>query len=83
VDSSALTGKLICGYQGWYGAPGDEDNLGWSHWSSQPFSLTNATLQIDPWPDMAEYTPAEQFPVPGYTYPGGAAQLFTPCANVE
>ena len=77
VDSSALTGKLICGYQGWYGAPGDEDNLGWSHWSSQPFSLTNATLQIDPWPDMAEYTPAEQFPVPGYTYPGGAAQLFS------
>src|SRR5580704_10290981 len=39
VDSSTLDGKLVCGYQGWYGAPGDEDNLGWSHWSSSTTSL--------------------------------------------
>ena len=78
VDSSSLDGKLVCGYQGWYGAPGDDDNLGWSHWSSSTNSLTTATLQIDPWPDMSEYTPAEQFQVPGFTYPGGApAQLFS------
>lgn len=75
VDSSSLDGKLVCGYQGWYGAPGDEDNLGWSHWSSSGNSLTTATLQIDPWPDMSEYTAAEQFQVPGFTYPGGAPAL--------
>ena len=75
VDSSSLDGKLVCGYQGWYGAPGDEDNLGWSHWSSSNNSLTLATLQIDPWPDMTEYTAAEQFQVPGFTYPGGAPAL--------
>jgi hypothetical protein len=75
VDSTTLNGKLVCGYQGWYGAPGDPDNLGWSHWSSQAFSLTTATLQIDPWPDLSEYTPAEQFAVPGLTYPGGGPAL--------
>jgi hypothetical protein len=78
VDSSTLDGKLVCGYQGWYGAPGDEDNLGWSHWSSEAFSLTPSTLQIDPWPDLTEYTPAEQFPVPGFTYPNEqTAMLFS------
>jgi hypothetical protein len=78
VDASTLAGKLVCGYQGWYGAPGDEDNLGWSHWSSAAFSLTPSTLQIDPWPDLSEFTPAEQFPVPGFTLPeGGTAPLFS------
>jgi hypothetical protein len=78
VDASTLQGKLVCGYQGWYGAPGDEDNLGWSHWSSAAFSLTTSTLQIDPWPDLSEYTQAERFPVPGFTYPdGGTAVLFS------
>jgi hypothetical protein len=78
VDATTLNGKLICGYQGWYGAPGDQDNLGWSHWSSSQWSLTTTTLQIDPWPDMTEYTAAEQFAVPGFTYPdGGVAQLFS------
>jgi len=78
VDSSTLTGKLVCGYQGWYGAPGDEDNLGWSHWSSATLSLTTSTLQIDPWPDLTEYTAAEQYPVAGFDYPdGGTALLFS------
>src|SRR5208282_2064076 len=75
VDSTSLSGKLVCGYQGWYGAPGDVDNLGWSHWSAQAFSLTTSTLQIDPWPDLSEYTPAEQFPVSGFTYPDGGTAL--------
>ena len=37
--------------------------------------LTTSTLQIDPWPDMTEYTPGEQFAVPGFTYPDGAPRL--------
>jgi hypothetical protein len=78
VDATTLNGKLVCGYQGWYGAPGDEDNLGWSHWSSNGSTITQSSLQIDPWPDMTEYTPGEQFAVPGFTYPeGGTALLFS------
>ena len=78
VDATTMVGKLMAGYQGWFGGPGDDDNIGWSHWSSNVYSLTTATLQIDPWPDMTEFTPAEQFAVPGFTDPdGGTALLFS------
>ena len=78
VDATTMLNKLVCGYQGWYGAPGDADNNGWSHWSSNNAVFSNATLQIDPWPDMSEATAAEQFAVPGYSYPSGPqASLFS------
>ena len=72
VDASTLIGKTVAGYQGWYGAPGDQDNIGWSHW------LNGSQLQIDFWPDMTEYSTAERFNFPPYTNSGGAtAQLFS------
>ena len=33
VDPSSLTGLVLCGYQGWFRTPGDDDNVGWQHWS--------------------------------------------------
>jgi hypothetical protein len=71
VDASTVLNKLVCGYQGWYGAPGDTDNVYWSHWSGNPSVLLTSTLQIDPWPDMAETTAPEQFAAPGFTNSGG------------
>jgi hypothetical protein len=72
VDSTTLVNKVVAGYQGWYGAPGDQDNIGWSHW------LNGSQLQIDFWPDMAEYTPGERFNFPPYTNADSSqAQLFS------
>src|SRR5436853_2552371 len=32
VDCSTLTGKIMCGYQGWHAAEGDGCGRGWYHW---------------------------------------------------
>jgi hypothetical protein len=79
LDASTLNGKVICGYQGWFRSPDDDDNMGWQHfipnWGGE---IGKDNIAIDYWPDMTEFTPAEKHEVKGYTYPGGAqAHLFS------
>ena len=47
-----IRNKLLLGYQGWFGAPGDgsEDNK-WRHWSSG--TPTGKTLTVDMHPDLS------------------------------
>src|SRR5580692_1926984 len=34
VNTQTLFGKVMCGYQGWFGAPGDgSSDHGWRHWT--------------------------------------------------
>ncbi len=57
VDSRTLTGKVMCGYQGWFSCPEDGSELGWTHWARanrRPFGPGNAT--VDLWPDVRELT---------------------------
>ena len=78
VNASALRGKVMCGYQGWFRCPGDPAGLGWIHWSRDARRLTPETLSFEMWPDMTEYSAAERYPVPGFTYPDGRpAELFS------
>ena len=63
VDSRALTGKVMCGYQGWFSCPEDGAELGWTHWARairRPFGPGNAA--IDLWPDMRELSQDERYP---------------------
>ena len=32
IPADTLTGKVLCGYQGWFTAPGDGAELGWKHY---------------------------------------------------
>ena len=62
VDSRTLTGKVMCGYQGWFSCPEDGSELGWAHWARatrRPFGPGNAT--VDLWPDMREFSQDERF----------------------
>jgi hypothetical protein len=78
VDASTARKKVMCGYQGWFRCPGDASGLGWIHWSRDSRQMTPKTLTFDMWPDMTEYSPAERFLAPGFTYSDGRpAELFS------
>ncbi len=78
VEPTALRGKIMCGYQGWFRCPGDAADMGWIHWSRDSRRFEPRTLTIEMWPDMSEYTESERFPAPGFTYPDGKpAALFS------
>lgn len=58
--SKTLTGKIMCGYQGWFNCPSDGTARGWVHWgSSGKFEPGYCT--VDWWPDMSEYDTDEKF----------------------
>jgi hypothetical protein len=61
VDNKTLLGKVMCGYQGWFGAPGDGVDNGWRHWTKKGGSLADGNAKIDLWPDVSELSPAERF----------------------
>jgi hypothetical protein len=68
--SKTLTGKIMCGYQGWFNAPGDGAGRGWVHWgSSNKFEPGYCT--VDWWPDMTEYDADEKF-LTGFQYADGS-----------
>tara|TARA_R110000850_G_scaffold190481_4_gene316564 strand:+ start:252 stop:1520 length:1269 start_codon:yes stop_codon:yes gene_type:complete len=76
VDCSTLNGKVMTGYQGWFGSDGDRMGMGWVHWSkhrSKPFGPGNAT--VDLWPDMSEYS--AQYPTDFKLADGSEATVFS------
>lgn len=60
---NTLKGLVMCGYQGWFGTPGDGSplttvaaNEGWYHYrESEQFRPGVLRNSIDFWPDMSEY----------------------------
>jgi hypothetical protein len=77
VDANSLTGKVICGYQGWFRAGGDPSGQGWRHYVHGDFS----DLTVEMWPDMSEYSDAEKYPVPGWTHANGEQAYLFSSAN--
>ena len=77
VDATAFTGKVICGYQGWFRCAGDPTDWGWVHYGSGDFSH----LSVDMWPDMLEFPAEEKYPVPGWTLPDGSQAYLFSSAN--
>lgn len=63
VDASTLTGKVMCGYQGWFGAPGDQNAEGgrWQHWARPSGPPADGTVTVDLWPDVSELSQEERF----------------------
>ncbi|HXC35528.1 MAG TPA: hypothetical protein VNV43_06600, partial [Candidatus Acidoferrales bacterium] len=62
VDTTTLTGKVMCGYQGWFGAPGDGSPFsGWRHWTRYQGPLADGNAKVDLWPDTSELTADERF----------------------
>ncbi len=78
VDASTLTGKVMCGYQGWFGAPGDgrsEDS--WRHWTKHGGDFTDGNAKVDLWPDVSDLPPADRFPTGFKLADGQPAEVFS------
>lgn len=78
VDTTTLTGKVMCGYQGWFGTPGDgraENN--WRHWTKNPGSFADGNAKVDLWPDVSELGPGQRFPTGFKMADGRPAEVFS------
>ena len=56
VDPTSLYGKIMAGYQGWFGASNDNGIDQWKHWSRKGKKPSPDTITFDIWPDLREYT---------------------------
>jgi hypothetical protein len=69
VDAKTLTGKVMCGYQGWHAAEGDGCGRGWYHWNGKD-GFKPGSCKFDLWPDVSELDPDERYATP-FTLPNG------------
>lgn len=76
VDVSTLRGKVMCGYQGWFTAPGDGSGRGWSHYGRNG-KFAPGQCSIDLWPDVSELADDEKFPTDFRDAAGNVASVFS------
>lgn len=76
VDASTLTGKVLCGYQGWFTAPGDGSGRGWRHYPSRG-QFKPGSCSIDLWPDVSELEADEKIATPFRHQNGRVAEVFS------
>ena len=77
IDASTIKGKVLCGYQMWFGAVGDGVHNRWVHWASAT-RISKDNLTVEMWPDLTDYPESERFPVEGLKHSDGrTAYLFS------
>jgi hypothetical protein len=76
VDCSTLTGKMVCGYQGWFTTPGDNSGRGWRHYPSRG-QFKPGFCNIDLWPDVSELDEDEKYATPFRRKDGRPADVFS------
>ena len=78
VNTKTLTGKVMCGYQGWFGAPGDgSSEQAWRHWTKNRGPLADGNAKIDLWPDVSELDANQRFPTGFKMADGNPAEVFS------
>lgn len=76
VDTSTLTGKVVCGYQGWFRCEGDGSNNGWHHYAAGgKFEPGHAHIEM--WPDVSELPQEDRFATPFKHADGRGAEVFS------
>ncbi len=76
VNRATLTGKVLCGYQGWFTTPGDGSGRGWRHYPARG-QFKPGFCGIDLWPDVSELDADEKYPTPFRHADGRVAHVFS------
>lgn len=77
VDVTTLTGKMMCGYQGWFNARDDGTGLGFRHWTRDGKAPAPGNANFDLWPDVSELSPDERHPTEFLNADGRPAEVFS------
>ena len=77
VDATTLTGKVMCGYQGWFNCEGDGAEQGWFHWTKGRGAPSAANIKVDLWPDVSELPKEDRFDTALRHADGSVAQVFS------
>lgn len=78
VDTTTLTGKVVCGYQGWFNCEGDGADLGWTHWARNRNELfAPGNITVDLWPDVSEFDDDELYETGFLHADGSVAKTFS------
>src|SRR5438309_5828559 len=78
VDTSTLYGKALCGYQGWFTAPGDGSGRGFTHYEDvYVHDFEPGHANIDFWPDVSELGADEKFATPFRHRDGRIAYVYS------
>lgn len=77
VDASTLDHKVLYGYQGWFGCPGDGSAFNsWMHWFRGDMPIASR-VSVDYWPDLSELSEKELFATHMTLPDGSPAKLFS------
>ncbi|MBM4142853.1 MAG: xylosidase/arabinosidase [Lentisphaerae bacterium] len=83
VDATTLDGKVMFGYQGWFGTPADgSPQAWWQHWSIGHGGPGTNTMTIDLWPDLSEYD-SNELCATSLAYTNGAPACVYSAYNTE
>ncbi|MGE5432186.1 MAG: T9SS type A sorting domain-containing protein [Syntrophomonadaceae bacterium] len=74
--AETLTGKIMCGYQGWFAVPSDAINRGWYHYT-QTGTFAPGSCKIDLWPDVSEFDDDEKYVTSFKKADGNPAMVFS------
>lgn len=78
IDRDGLSGRVLCGYQGWFATEGDGAGLGWRHWRMADKSAPGGTrFAIDMLPDVSELAPEERFATDAIGADGKPVEVFS------
>ncbi|MBB6460432.1 glycoside hydrolase family 71/99-like protein [Flammeovirga kamogawensis] len=74
INYPSYKGLVMCGYQGWFRAPGDGGYRGWGHFGKGT-AFDSEHITIDMWPEMSEYK--MQYPTSFINEDGAKAKIFS------
>lgn len=70
-----LTGKVMCGYQGWFRTPEDGYGTGWSHYGGKNFAPGSCGIEL--WPDVRELPEAARVKTDFRHPDGSVAEVYS------